>query len=382
MRYAPAAAGVLLVSSFFSSGAAAQSAPPGTDPNRCSPQDPGACLNGVSGSVTGLDALRVSVTSPRGCTSAAGRLNAASGECDADGRGTPGKKTGLKTGRVQVAAASGATGLLPPEPSGWAVWASYGRSRFEGEVSIAPYKADLDSYRVGADRIFAQRYVGGLALAAERMDTKTRFNGGGQDADALMVMPYFMVVLSDNFSLDVNAGFGKNKIDQHRVDPANGARLVSNYDGERRFWSVTLNGSHNVDSWVLGGRVGYLHSREEQDGYTESGGPSVRTVRDRVIKLGQLFVGADVAYQVSSRFEPYASLMLRRDLTRNDGGTAGGLPNAVGNPQPTDKTGYDWTIGVRLYVQRGITASLEYMRTEGRDRFENQAINLLARFEL
>jgi hypothetical protein len=197
-----------------------------------------------------------------------------------------------------------------------------------------------------------------------------------------MVIPYFMVALGENVSLDVNGGFGNNEVDQHRVDPANGARLVSSFDASRRFWSVTLNASRIVREWVVGGRFGYLDSREEQDGYTEAGGPSVRTVLDRVVKLGQLFVGVDAAYQLSSRFEPYAALVLRHDTRRDDGGTAGGLPNAVGSTQPGDRTGFDWTIGLRLYAQRGITASLEFMRTEGRDQFEQRSLNLLARFEL
>ena len=338
------------------------------DPDLCSPQRPAECLNGVSSSVTALDTLRISTRKPP------------------EGKDEEERRKRAALGPIHVAAGQGASGLLSEDAAaGWGIWAGYGRAKFEGSVAVAPYTAKLHSARVGVDKTLGDRLILGAAVIFDRLDTDTRFNGGGQDADTTTVAPYLVVRFSDVVSLDLNAGYGRVDADQRRIDPASvpGAPniLTASFDGRRKFWSATLNALKPIGDWVVGGRVGYLHSREDQDGYTETGGPSARTVRDRNLKLAQIFAGLDAAYRFHDSFEVYGAGIFRRDSSRDDGGTAGGLPSAVGSTQPSDRTESEWTLGLRFFGGRALTLGAEWVKTTGRDRFKHDAVNLLARYD-
>jgi hypothetical protein len=339
------------------------------NPALCSPQQPTQCLNGVSASVTSFDTLRIGTLSPR------------------EWKEEDKKRKYAGFGHVRVAASEGLSGLLGPDgASGWGVWAGYGRSSFESSVAVAPYDARLDSFRIGLDRLFGGRYVLGVALVADRLDTTTRFNGGGQDADTTTLAPYLTIIVNDTVSVDLNGGWGRGSLSQNRIDPTSvpgvPSILTADFDARRRFGSITLNAIRSIGDWSVGGRIGYLHSREDQDGYTEAGGPSARAVRERNLKLGQIFLGGDAAYRFTDRFEAYGGGIFRRDTTRDDGSTAGGLPNAVGNPQPSDRTEWEWALGMRFFGQRGLTLGAEWIKTTGRDRFDHHGVNLLVRLDM
>lgn len=354
----------LLCAAFVLGPAAVQAA----DPDLCSALEPSACLNGVSSSVTGFAALRV------------GSLVAD------DRREAEKKKKQAGLARFHVAAADGVSGLLAQDTGGWGVWMGYSRASFEGKVAVAPYDARLNSLRVGADRLLASRYVLGAALVFDRLDTTTRFNGGGQDTDATMLAPYFSVLITDAVSLDFNAGYGRTSASQNRIDPTSvpGAPniLTARYDGTRYFGSITGNHFRSYGNWTVGSRAGYLYSRENQDAYTETGGPSARTVLKRNLKLGQVFLGADAGYRLAGNFEVYGAGIFRRDVQRDDGSAAGGLPNAVGSTQPDDRSEWEWALGMRFFATRGTTLGAEFVKTTGRDRFGHHALNLLLRIDL
>jgi hypothetical protein len=334
------------------------------DPSQCSAATPGFCLNGVGNAVTALDALRIGARGPR------------------SGREEEDSKEPRAAYRRTLVASTRDVGLGADEP--WAVWGSYGRSEFSGSVPVAPYSAELDSVRAGIDRLFAGRYALGLSVIGERLETRTRYNGGGQDVDGLMVAPYLTVLFGQSFSLDLVAGWGKSDATQTRIEPTGptaGAILRSEYDAERSFASATLNAFKPLGDFTLGGRLGYLYTREEQDGYQETGGTNPRTVSGRRVLLGQLFAGIDAAYRFANNLEPNAGLVFRRDATRKDGREGGGLPAAVGATQPDDRNEWEWTMGLRWFGPRGITLMAEYLKTEGRDQFENKSLDFLARFE-
>jgi hypothetical protein len=339
------------------------------DPERCNTQTPQFCLNGVSNAVTALDSLRVSAVSPQ-----------QTAEEERDRR----KKQAAGAPLV-IAASEKVSGLGGGGDGPWAIWASYGKSKYSSSVAVAPYDGDLDTLRIGVDRLFAGRYSLGIAALVDRLDTTTRYNGGGQDVDGYAVVPYFTWLISDRFSLDLNAGAGRSDATQNRIDPAgvpgSPSILTSSYKARRGFWSATFNGIHSAGDWTFGGRAGYLYAREEQDGYQETGGPSARNVASRTVYLGQLFAGADAAYRFAGGFEAHLAAVYRYDSTRDDGRAGGGLPAAVGATQPSDRSEWDWTVGLRWYGARGLTLAAEYLKTEGRDQFKNQTVNLLARYE-
>lgn len=339
------------------------------NPLLCSPAEPQECLNGVSASATALNALRAGVTG----------ANTLREDEEVARR----KQALLQPARV--ATSGDLAGIAGAAGSGWGVWASYGYSDYESKVAVAPYEADQNAFRVGVDKLLGRNWVVGVALAWDDTDTTTRFNGGGQETDGWWVAPYVSWIANDHVSVDLNGAWGNADNDQFRIDPASapGAPLIlrSSFDSDRQFWSLAVNGLHYAGPLTLGGRVGYLDARETQDGYTEFGGPSVRTVRDRVVKLKQYFVEASAAFPFAAGWEAYVSGAWWRDSSRDDGGTAGGLPNAVGNITPDDRDEWQWRFGVRFFSRGGFTASAEYLNVSGREKFDLDALTLLARFD-
>lgn len=338
------------------------------NPDLCSPDRPSECLNGVSASATSLATVRVSMT----------RLPGGRKEGDT-------KKAQATLRPIVVAATERISGLLGEDPGGgWATWASYGESRYGGRSAALPSEAKLHSLKLGVDRLIGGRYSLGAALVLDRLDVKTRFNGGGEDGEATTLAPYLAILVSDAVSVDLNAGYGVVRESQNRIDPTSLAGtpgiLRSSFDGRRRFWSVSVNGMRDIGNWTIGGRAGYLDSREDQDGYAETGGPSALAVGARTIKLQQLLFGADAAYRLPRNLEIYSSGLLRRDSGR-DGGGGGGLPAAVLGTGPVDRTQWDWTLGLRYFGPRGLTLAAEWIKTSGRDFFHHRAVNLLARME-
>jgi len=326
------------------------------DAARCSAAEFEFCLNGVSASVTSLDSLRVTGE----------RVSARRSEATEEDR---------------AAARGRTTGLAAGEGFGaWSVWASYSRSSFESDVRVAPFDADLDSALIGADTLLGERLVVGLAAGYEATDADTQFNAGGQDTDGFTVAPYVAWLINDTFSVDLSAGYSTLSTDSDRVDPANGARLTADFDSERGFVTANLNGTWLAGRFVIGARVGMLHSGEIQDGYTEAGGPSVRTVRKRHVDLTQGYVGGDVAYALGA-WEPYVTAVYRNDFASDDGSGAGGLPNAVGSTQPDDDDEFQLGLGVRYFGKR-VTGSFEWLTTEGREDFEDDTFTLTLRLAL
>jgi hypothetical protein len=340
------------------------------DPNRCSVDSPSFCLNGVSGTVTSLDAMRVRLARPEQAQHEEEKRE---------------RKASLRPTRL---AADGAVSGVGAPGSGWAVWASANRARFEGLVPIAPYEADLDTLSIGVDRLIAGRFLLGAVLAHEQLDTRTRYNAGGQDASGDTLTIYGSYLVNDTVSIDLTAGKGRVDTDQHRLDPGSAPGtpqfLRSSYDADRTLWSITLNASRQLGAFGAGGRIGYLSARERQDGYTEinSGGPTApRTVTERNVRLQQVFVGLDASYGFSRRAQLHGAVLYRRDSSRDDGRSGGGLPGDVGVVQPADRDEVEWVAGLRIFPRRGITLNIEYLHTSGRDQFKNRSLTLLGRFD-
>ena len=264
---------------------------------------------------------------------------------------------------------------------GYGLWASFGRSDFESEVTVARYDANQNSFLAGIDTLFLDQFVIGLALGYENTSADTAFNGGDLDVDGFTVAPYVAYFFNDIFSADASVGYSHLQHDQSRIDPANAATLTGEFASNRAFVTGNLNALYFVDNWVLGGRVGFLHSGEIQEPYVEQGGPSIRSVRAKHLDLTQGYVGADVAYSFGV-WEPYVVGMYRNDFGRDDGSGAGGLPSAVGSTQPDDDDEFQLGLGVRYFGDNGITGNLEWLTTQGRSQFDEQSFNATIRIDL
>jgi len=340
-------------------------------PSHCDPSNFSDCLNGVSSSVTNGASLRIG-----GSTYTDIARKRAKEDRDKVAEALIGQETGIAAGDLA---------------GGWGLWLSYARSDFDSDFVFAntslAYEADSDIVLAGVDRLFADRFLLGLSVGYNDIETSTAFNGGGQEADGYTIAPYGAWLINDIFSIDVTGGFTPLDYDQNRISPTDGTQTQASFDADRWFVATNLNALWISGSWVLGGRVGYLHTEEDQDGYTETGsaasaaGGTLRTVRDREIDLSQVVVGGDIAYNFGS-FEPYALLIYRNDISRDNGERAGGLPVAFTSVQADDDDEFQAGFGLRWFSDFGLTGTLEWYLIEGRENFDSHTVALTLRGEL
>jgi hypothetical protein len=339
------------------------------NPSRCSVENPIWCQDGVGGAITSLDTLRV--TRP-----GRGREIADSEE-NAQGQARNVGAAGVVTG---MSASTGNAGA-------WTVWGSGAWIPYQSKLATAPYDADTYNFLLGADRVFGERVVAGFTLGYENTDINTDYNGGGQERDGLLAGVYGAYLIDDVFSVDAALGYSALDTDENRVDPGTvirvgsvatpGVRILGSYDSDRVFGTINFNAVRSIGSWVMGGRIGALYANESQDAYTETGGAGARNIGKRRLKLGQVYASLDVGYSAGN-FEPYTLLGYRYDVKSDDGSSAGGLPAGVITRTADDD---DWMagIGVRYFGDGGVAGSIEWLKTLGRDKFEEDSLTLMVR---
>lgn len=345
----------------------ASHATPVLESDECSAENPANCLDGVGPAVTNTDSIRVS----------ASQISRETGRnIDEDENTIAHDDRSFTTGRS-------AGDVL----SGWGFWASYSRADFDADLPInsvvqpiASYEAVQHSVLLGADRLFKNRWVLGLAAGYENSDIDTLYNGGNNETDGFTVAPYAAYLINDWLSADATAGYTTLNYETRRIDNVSGGLITADFDADRWFAAANINASMQRDRWLLGSRIGLLYTEETQDAYAETGPNTARTIGERQLDLVQFIVGVDAAYSFG-RIEPYASLYYLNDLSREDGVGAGGLPGNVGATQPDDDDEFQAGIGFR-YFGEVVTASLEYNETFSRAKFDGNSVFLTLRIDL
>ncbi len=356
-------AAVLLAALPSSAGATVEFA----NPNACSAETPDNCLNGVGPAVTNPDSIRVSASRLSSKTSRhAGEDDdyfSLTGQADAIGRSAGGNL------------------------GGWGFWLSYSRSSFEADLPInsavqpvASYDATQNNALFGADRLFADRWILGLAIGLEDSQIDTAYNGGDNESDGFTIAPYAAFLINNTFSIDATAGYTDLDYDTRRIDNVSGGTISADFDAERWFAAANLNANVRHNQWLFGGKVGILYTEETQDGYTETGPNTARTINERKLDLTQFIAGVNAAYSFN-RLEPFVSLYYLNDISSDDGIGAGGLPADVGNTQPNDDDEFQAGMGFR-YFGDVLSASLEWNSILDRSRFDGHSLFLTLRCDL
>ncbi len=334
-----------------------------TERTVCSREAFQACLNGVGSSVTNSAGLRVSGGSYGSVAS------------ERSGRASDDETQAATAFSTDVlAAGDGGQGSV------FALWGSYAYADFDSDFSFAgnslAYDAHAHNALGGLDRLFAGRYLLGLAGGYQSATADTVFNGGGQDNDGYTVAPYAAILLTDIFSIDATGGYAWLDYDQDRVSPVDGTDIEASFSADRWFAASNLNALTSIGNWNLGGKLGYLYTEEAQGRYVEAGSAAsaaagrLKTIGRRQVDLSQVVIGGDIGYSFG-RFEPYVMAQYRNDLSRNDGESAGGLPVGFSSVQPDDDDEVELSIGVRYYTTWGVSGALEYSRVEGRQDFDS-----------
>ncbi len=251
------------------------------------------------------------------------------------------------------------------------VWGSYSHSGFDNDFAATAIDGQRDSGMFGADFSPWEDTVLGIAIGYEDNRTDTRFNQGHVDSTGYTISPYFGAVLSETWSIDLSMGYSDIGTDQYRTDPATTARVNSSFDSTRWFWSGNLNGTRYFGNWVLGGTLGWLYARDDQDAYTESNGTAIGK---RTVKLGQWHIGGNLAYGWGD-FEPFTSLSYERDYSME-------LLQVFSGPQPAnDRDDLLLGAGVRYYNSNGITGSFEWNKRLLRDQVGEDTYTLSVRVD-
>lgn len=253
------------------------------------------------------------------------------------------------------------------------VWGSITHTQSEDDFSSTAFDAKRNTLMVGVDMSPREDFVIGLAVGYEDSEIETKFNGGEADSDGFTFIAYGTKMIDDTFSIDVMGGISQIDIDQFRTLPNTATRVSSSTDADRLFFSGNLNASREYDNWFVTGRAGVLWASEGQEGFTESNG---RVVGTQEFDIGQFRVGADAAYLTGSEWEPYGSLTLEYDYSRED------IAVAAGNAQPSmDRSGATLGLGMRYYGKDGVTGNLEYSTVLGRDNYSEGSLNMTLRAE-
>jgi autotransporter-like protein len=155
-----------------------------------------------------------------------------------------------------------------------ALWISSTIDSLENTFFRTAFYGATQNVLVGYDFTRSDRYVLGISGGYEASNFTTKFNSGNEKTGGYNLNPYAAWLISDAWTLDLIAGYGKFNTDQSRAAGA-GVPVDSSFSSKRSFASTNLSNISSFGSWKLTSSLGYLWSKRDQDGYTENGGFTV-----------------------------------------------------------------------------------------------------------
>lgn len=155
------------------------------------------------------------------------------------------------------------------------VWVSSAIDSLENTFSRTAFYGATQNVLAGYDVTRSDKYVLGISGGYEASNFATQFNSGNEKTRGVNINPYFAWLLSDSWSLDLIGGVGKFSTAQSRTVGTGALTSVavdSDFSSKRGFASTNLTNISSFGNWKLTGSLGYLGSKRNQDGYTESDG--------------------------------------------------------------------------------------------------------------
>lgn len=177
------------------------------------------------------------------------------------------------------------------------LWISGTTNSLENEFSRTAFYGATHNLLVGADLTRSDKYVLGVSVGHEASNYVTTFNTGNEKTRGFNLNPYFALLLSDSWSVDLIAGYGDFNTKQSRTAVALPGILVpvgSEFSSKRGFVSTNLTNVSTWGDWKLTGSLGYLGTRREQDAYVETDGTSVASSKQTAKQwnlLGEIAYG-------------------------------------------------------------------------------------------
>jgi hypothetical protein len=253
------------------------------------------------------------------------------------------------------------------------VWFSSNGTDFENTFSRTEFEGTSDLRMLGYDLGIFENHLVGIAIGTETTEIDTAFNDGSLDTEGNTVAAYYGWLISDHWSLDVNLGRSGLDTEQLRTPPplAPSVEIVnSEYSTERAFASANFNSFWTLWRLNLGGRVGYLTTRQEQDAYIES---DLTAVEASILEYEQAYIAGDVAY--GQRSQPYLGVTLMKDLNSEL------LVFPSGEQPANDEESLQLAAGWRYYGENGLSVILEWNKRDGKDEYLEDSISFTLRFD-
>jgi len=164
------------------------------------------------------------------------------------------------------------------------LWISGANNSLENDFSRTAFHGNTNNILAGFDLTRSDKYVLGIAVGHEASNYVTTFNAGNEKTQGFNVNPYFALLLSDTWSLDLILGYGQFNTRQSRTlgsitVPLATVAVDSEFASKRGFVSTNLTNVSAWGDWKLTSSLGFLGSRREQDAYVESDGSAVAAAK-------------------------------------------------------------------------------------------------------
>jgi len=256
------------------------------------------------------------------------------------------------------------------------LWISSTTDSLENTFSRTAFYGATQNVLVGYDVTRSDKYVLGISGGYEASNYVTKFNSGNEKTGGYNLNPYFAWLLSDSWSLDLIGGYGKFDTKQTRtlgsaVPPATVA-VDSDFASKRSFASTNLTNISAGTNWKLTSSLGYLWSKRDQDGYTESDGTTTVDASKQTSKQWNLL--EELAY---GRGNSETFLGARYEDIRN----YQKIEFATGEQPANDATSVLLTAGWR-YFGRGLTASFVFSGRVAQEQVKEHGFAMVLRADL
>jgi hypothetical protein len=256
------------------------------------------------------------------------------------------------------------------------LWISALTDSLENTFSRTAFYGATQNVLVGYDVTRSDKYVLGISAGYEASNFVTKFNSGNEKTGGYNINPYAAWLISEAWSLDLIAGYGKFSTDQSRTVSSAGpipTAVDSQFSSTRSFASTNLTNISAFGNWKLTSSLGYLWSKRDQDPYTENGGFAVDGSK-RTSKQWNLL--EEIAY---GRGNSETFFGARYEDVRNYQKIE--LTSGLGEQPANDPTSVLLTAGWR-YFGKGLTASFVFSGRVAQEQVKEHGFSMVLRADI
>jgi hypothetical protein len=268
---------------------------------------------------------------------------------------------------------SGAWGANSIGGNSQSLWISSITDSLENTFSRTAFYGATQQVLIGYDFTRSDKYVLGIAGGYEASNYVTQFNAGNEKTGGYNINPYFAWLMSNAWSLDLIAGYGKFKTDQSRAAVV-AEPVDSSFSSKRSFASTNLTNISGSGNWKLTSSLGYLWSKRDQDGYTESDGTTTVDGSKQTSKQWNLL--EELAY---GRGNSETFFGARYEDIRNYQKLV--LTSGLGEQPANDPTSVLLTLGWR-YFGKGLTASFVFSGRVAQEQVKEHGFSMVIRADI